>query len=53
MALSWHKLSVKIRRRETPIYERLCTVAKAEPYLEAHREVDAGKYPVLGKSDRC
>lgn len=29
MALSWHELSVKIRRRETPFYERLYTVAKA------------------------
>jgi acetyltransferase-like isoleucine patch superfamily enzyme len=29
MALSWNELSVKIRRRETPFYERLYTVAKA------------------------
>jgi acetyltransferase-like isoleucine patch superfamily enzyme len=29
MALSWHELSVKIRRRETPFYERLYTLAKA------------------------
>lgn len=29
MALNWREVSVKIRRRETPFYERLYTIAKA------------------------
>ncbi|UTF50711.1 acyltransferase [Desulfomicrobium sp. ZS1] len=42
--------------RKLPIPEELKEIVgpeRYESYLEAHREVDAGKYPVHGKSDRC
>jgi acetyltransferase-like isoleucine patch superfamily enzyme len=42
--------------RKLPIPEELKEIVgpeRYESYFEAHREVDAGKYPVHGKSDRC